>query len=307
MKLGLIGLGRMGSRMVLKLLREGHEVVVWNRSPQPVEELKVKAKNEKLQVADSAGDLVGKLEPVRIVWSMLPAGEPTQTILDQLAEIVEMDDILIDGGNAYYKDTEKRFKYLKNKGMRYLGIGVSGGVIAAEKGYPLMVGGDKSAYEHTKPILDSLSRPHGGHEYFGQGGVGHFIKMVHNGIEYSYMQGLSEGFGILQNSPYHLDLAKAASLYRKGTLLSGFMMDRAYDALHKDLNLKSSEGTVGESGEARWTIEAAHEEEVPVENIHQALEFRIQSQTDPKVQSSFAAKMLNALRKEFGGHEIKKK
>ncbi|OGH25100.1 MAG: 6-phosphogluconate dehydrogenase (decarboxylating) [Candidatus Levybacteria bacterium RIFCSPLOWO2_01_FULL_39_24] len=293
MTLGFIGLGKMGLRMVIKLQKEGHEVVVWNRSEH---ELKTAATIEKL---------VKSLKSPRIIWSMVPAGEATQNVLDEVSKFVSKGDIVIDGGNSNFKDTEKRFKDFKNKGIRYLGIGVSGGVIAFENGYPLMVGGDKSAYEFIKPILDSLAKPQGGHEYFGTGGAGHFVKMVHNGIEYGIMQSLGEGFEVLQKAEYNFDLVKVAKLWQKGTLVSGFMLDRAKEALENDPKLADIVGIIAESGEAGWTIEQAKEEGVDVEIIERSLEYRRRSQTNPKIQKSFTAKLIAALRNAFGGHPIR--
>ena len=241
MKLGFIGLGRMGSNMVIKLLNEGHEVVVWNRTRGRAEELKSQISGNQtrndlagsdrkvrtsFEIADSIENLASKLKPPRVVWSMLPAGEATQEILDEVEKYVDKDDIVIDGGNSKYTDTQRRFEEFSKRQIRFLGIGVSGGVIAAVEGYPLMAGGDRSAYDAIKPILDSLAKPKGGHEYFGEGGAGHFVKMVHNGIEYGVMQSIGEGFGVLSKSPYNLDLLKVARLYQKNTLNSGFMMQR---------------------------------------------------------------------------------
>jgi len=317
MKLGFVGLGRMGSRMVTKLLEEGHEVVVWNRSSSKVEELKSKVKSQpvldrvetrsgKLKVAESIADLVKQLDKPRIVWLMLPAGEATEEILGEVEKYVS-GDVIIDGGNAHYSDTQKRYEHFKSRGVRFLGIGVSGGIIASREGYPLMVGGDRSAYDQIKPILDSLAKPKGGHEYFGQGGAGHFVKMVHNGIEYGIMQSVGEGFGVLQKSPYNLDLLKVAKLYQKGTLVSGFMMQRTIEALEKDPKLSQIEGYIEESGEGRWTVEQAKKLKVPVEIIEKSLEFRTQSRKDKKVSSTFAARLVAALRAAFGGHEVRNK
>ena len=312
MQIGILGLGKMGSRMVLKLQKEGHEAVVWNRSSQGVEKFKIqnsKFKNvsQNLKVAKTIEDLIKSLDTPRIVWIMVKAGEATQEVLEEVSKFVSAGDIVIDGGNSFYKDTQKRFQDFKNKGIKYLGIGVSGGIIAAEDGYPMMIGGDKSAYEFIKPILDSLSIPNGGHEYFGTGGAGHFVKMIHNGIEYGIMQSLGEGFGVLEKSPYDLDLIKVAKLYQKGTLVSGFMLDRTVEALSKDSKLKNIEGYIEESGEAKWTIDTAKEEKVDVEIIERSLKFRKKSQTDIEVQNSFSAKMVAALRNAFGGHKILKK
>jgi 6-phosphogluconate dehydrogenase len=311
MKIGFIGLGKMGSRMVEKMLKEGHEVFVWNRTKDIMEQfhaLMVEQKlDSKLALSYSVSTLVEGLGHPKIVWSMLPAGVATQSILDEAAEFLSKDDILIDGGNSYYKDTQKRYDQLKTKGIKFLGIGVSGGIHAITNGYPFMVGGDESAYEVIKPLLDSLSKPTGGYEYFGTGGAGHFVKMVHNGIEYGMMQAIGEGFGVLQKSEYQLDLLKVAKLYQKNTIVSGFLMDMAASGLEKDPTLSLVEGIIAESGEAAWTVEVAKQEQVPIENIEQSLEFRRKSQTDSNIQQSTAAKMVATLRHEFGGHEIKKK
>ena len=312
MKIGFIGLGKMGSRMVIKLIEEEHEVVVWNRSPEPIEDIKNKIENrkntyKKLKIAKTIEELVQSLDKSRVVWSMVPAGEATETVLKEVSRHVQKDDIVIDGGNAFYKDTEKRYQNFKKRGVKYLGIGVSGGNIAARDGYPIMAGGSKSAYEFISPILDSLAKPKGGHEYFGEEGAGHFVKMVHNGIEYGIMQSLGEGFGVLDKAPYKLDLLKVARLYQKGTLVSGFMLDRAVEALLKDPQLSEITGYIEESGEAKWTVEQAKEEGVEVEIINSSLEFRRRSQKDKKVQKSFSARMVAVLRNAFGGHEVKKK
>lgn len=329
MQLGFIGLGKMGSNMVTKLLVEGHEVVAWNRSKEKISHLRRGfggQANFKLVEAESISDLVGKLEKPRIVWSMLPAhsglrpsgsktGDPTQEILGEVEKFVEPQDIIIDGGNSYFEDTQRRYEHFKEKGILFLGIGVSGGIIAAKTGYPLMVGGNREAYNHIKPILDSLAKPThstssgqgGGHEYFGEGGAGHFVKMVHNGIEYGYMQAIGEGFGVLEKAPYNLDLVKVAKLYTKGTLLSGFMMDRTVEVLEKDPKLEQIEGYIEASGEGEWTVNQAKKLGLPIENIEQALKFRERSREDKKVSSSFAARMVAALRNVFGGHEVKKR
>lgn len=310
MKLGFIGFGRMGSRMVQKLVKEGHGVVVWNRSPQAIEDFKnkiAKSKNtyKKLRSAKTIQELLQRLEKPRVAWVMVTAGSATQDVLDEISKYTEAGDIVIDGGNAYYKDTERRSEKCKAKNVKYLGIGVSGGVIAAKEGYPLMVGGDKSAYEYIKPVLDSLAKPNGEHEYFGVGGAGHFVKMVHNGIEYGIMQSLGEGFGILEKAPYNFDLLKIAKLWQKGTLVSGFMLDRAVDVLSKPSILSNMDGVIDATGEAEWAVKQAKEERVAVEIIERSLKFRRRSQKDPSVQKSFTARMVAALRQAFGGHPIR--
>ena len=308
MKLGFIGLGKMGSNMVTKLLSEGHDVVVWNRSKEKVDSLLSQKKPSwKVSATTTVEELVASLDPPRVIWSMLPAGETTQEILNEVEKCVEKGDIAIDGGNAHYPDTQKRWEHFSQKGIRFLGIGVSGGVIAAVEGYPLMAGGDWSAYDEIEPILDSLAKPKGGHEYFGQGGAGHFVKMVHNGIEYGVMQSIGEGFGVLEKSPYNLDLLKVARLYQKNTLNAGFMMQRTIEALEKDPKLSKIEGFIDSSGEGEWTIEEAKKLDVPVDIIEESFKFRQRSQKDKKVSSSFAARMVAALRNAFGGHEVKKK
>jgi len=312
MKIGFIGLGKMGSRMVLKLIEEGHEVVVWNRSKEPTTNLKSQISNLKnttqnLKIGKSIKDLIKILKKPRVIWLMIPAGDATENVLAEVSKYVEKDDIVIDGGNAFYKDTERRYQQFKKRGIRFLGIGVSGGIIAARDGYPIMVGGDKSAYELISPILDSLAKPKGGHEYFGEGGAGHFVKMVHNGIEYGIMQSLGEGFGVLDKAPYKLDLLKIAKLYQKGTLVSGFMLDRSVEALSKDPQLSKITGYIKESGEAKWTVETAKEEGVEAEIINRSLEFRRRSQKDLSVQKSFSARMVAALRNAFGGHSVRRK
>ena len=307
MKLGLIGLGKMGSRIATKLIKEGHELVVWNRTQTAYELLKSDLPDYKFDIAVSLKELAKKLQTPRIVWIMLPAGETTQNILDEVSKYLEKGDIVIDGGNSNYKDTQERFENFSKNEIKFLGIGVSGGIVAAKTGYPLMAGGDKSAYEHIEPILDSLSKPNGGHDYFGEGGAGHFIKMVHNAIEYGYMQAIGEGFGLLNEGEYELDLEKVAKIYQKGTLVSGFMMDRAIEVLEKDPKLTNITGEIGKaSGETIWAVEEASKKGLLFDIIKRSLEIRNESGNDPKIQKSFAAKMVAALRNAFGGHEVKK-
>ena len=297
MKVGILGLGKMGSRIAIKLHDEKHEVIAWNRTPKKI---------SGVQSAKTIQELILKLPKPRVLWVMLPAGESTEEVLGQLKQYLQKGDIVIDGGNAHFKDTERRYKAFKKLGIEFLGIGVSGGIVAAKNGYPLMVGGSKKAYESIAPILNSLSKPNGGHAYFGEGGAGHFVKMVHNGIEYGIMQSLAEGFEVLEKAEYKFNLLDVAKVWQKGTIISGFLMDRAVDSLSQDSKLKNMTGPVAESGEARWTIEEAKKDKVQVEIIQKSLEYRLRSQKDKKIQNSFTAKMLNALRSSFGGHEVKK-
>lgn len=313
MRLGFIGLGRMGGRMAMKLLSEGHEVVVWNRSPEKVNEIRKEAKPDwKLESAEAVEELVKKSasdEPgPKIVWSMLPAGEATIDMLSQIKKFVGVGDIVVDGGNSKFTDTQKAYEEFTKDKIEFLGIGVSGGLIAAVDGYPLMVGGSQTAYEYITPLLDSLAKPKGGHQYFGKGGAGHFVKMVHNAIEYGVMESIGEGFGLLANSPYNLDLLKAAQIYQKNTLLSGFMMDRTVEVLEADPDLSKTEGMIGSaSGETVWAIEEAKKKGLPFEVIVKSAEIRKKSETDERIQKSIAAKIVAGQRKAFGGHEAKLK
>jgi len=309
MQLGFIGLGKMGSRMVTKLVKEGHEIVAWNRSSEKTVELakELEGSKGKLIVSISIADVCKKLDKPRAVWSMLPPGDITEDSLSEIAKNSDKGDIIIDGANSHFSDTQKRYEKYSKYGFRYLGIGVSGGVIAVTEGYPQMAGGDKDAYDQIRPILDTLAKPGGGHEYFGEGGAGHFVKMIHNGIEYGYMQAIGEGFGIMDKSQYDFDLQKVARLYTKGTLVSGFMMDRTVESLDNDPDLSKLEGEIDATGEGEWTINEAKKLEVPVNVIEESLEFRKQSKLDKKISASFAARMVAALRFAFGGHAIKNK
>jgi 6-phosphogluconate dehydrogenase len=311
MKIGIAGLGKMGGRMAEKLVKEGQEVVVWNRTHEKAEALAHKLtghNNISVAASTSIEELVNGLPNPKVVLTMLPAGEPTEVLLAEVSRLLGKGDILIDAGNSYFKDTERRYQEFRDKGIRFLGMGVSGGVVAGSDGYPQMVGGDKSAYDHITPILDSLAKPKGGHEYFGEGGAGHFVKMVHNGIEYPIMQALGEGFGVLASSDYNFDLIKIAKLYQKGTLVSGFMLDRVVEALENDPRLEQIEGVIGSaSKETVWTIEEAKKNNLPIESIEQANDFRLKSESDKDIQRSFAAHMVGALRIAFGGHPVKLK
>lgn len=306
----------MGKRMVWKLLLDGHDVVVWNRSSAPVEELvedfenvgtSARKKMGELIVAAEISEMRNHLRKTRIFWSMLPAGDATNAVLEQIADIAEEEDIVVDGGNSYFKDSQKWFERFKKMNVRFLGIGVSGGIHAAENGFALMAGGDEKGYIHIRPILKTFAAPNGSFDYFGTGGVGHFIKMVHNGIEYGMMQAIGEGFGVVERSPYKVDLEKVAKVWQKGTIISSFLIDCAKDALEKDPTLAKIVGEIDATGEAEWTIGTAEKEGVPVQVIKESLHFRKKSKADKKIQKSFAARMVAALRHEFGGHKVKGK
>jgi 6-phosphogluconate dehydrogenase len=302
MKVGVIGLGKMGAGIAQKLLSE-HQVIVWNRSKEVAEEFR--SANPAVEVSFELEDLVSKLDSPKIIWIMLPANA-VEEILTQLKKYLSQGDIVIDGGNSNYKDTERRFRELGDLGIRFLGIGVSGGIVARENGYPLMAGGSEEGYNLVMPILDTLAKPNGGHGYFGTGGAGHFVKMVHNGVEYGMMQSIAEGMEVLEKSDYRFDLAKVANVWRKRTIISGLLMDLAAKQLEKEPSLNSYEGIVSRSGEGDWTLEAAEEEGVNVPVIEAAVYFRRDTETEPDLQKSFTAKVLNSLRRAFGGHEVKK-
>lgn len=289
--------------MVGKLLSEGHEVTVWNRSEESINDLRLKIKD--LKAAKTIEELVKNLKTPRIVWLMVPH-VAVEEVLTEVRKFTEAGDIVIDGGNSNYKDTERRFKEFEKSGIKFLGIGVSGGIPAAKNGYPLMVGGNREAYDFLKPVFDSLSKPDGGYGYFGTGGAGHFVKMVHNGVEYGMMQSIGEGFEILEKSKYELNLSKIARVWQRGSIVSGFLLDRAAEALKEDLKLSQMKGVISRSGEGDWTIDAAKEEGMEAELIQQSVEYRKRSETDEKIQNSFTARMINALRSAFGGHEVKK-
>lgn len=310
MQIAVLGLGKMGRNIAEKLMRDGHEVVAWNRSHAVLEEMRQKESDYivsgKLVIAHSIEDLRDKLQKPRLAWLMLPAGEPTESVLNQLLEyeVVEQGDIVIDGGNTFYKDTERRSQLFEQKQVKYLGIGVSGGVYGLTNGYPLMVGGNQSAYEYIKPVLDTLAKPNGTHTYFGPGGAGHFVKMVHNGVEYGMMQAIAEGFGVLAKSEYKPNLIQVGNNWQHGSIVSSYLVWTAVNALTKDPGLSQFDGYIDAKGEGKWTFETAKELHVPTPVLEQALEFRNRSQYDKGVQETFVAKLVAALRHEFGGHEI---
>lgn len=309
MLLGFLGLGKMGQRMVDKLLTDGHDVIVWNRSVETAQEFVSSHHKTKghLSFVENISDFANLHERPHVFWSMVLFGKPTEDVLSQLVGNTQKGDVIIDGANSFYKDTQKRYEKFEKQNIHFLGVGVSGGILAPINGFPLMAGGSEKGYQLVTPLLDSLSKPHGGHAYFGKGGVGHYIKMIHNGVEYGMMQAIGEGFGVLDKGPYEIELKKVANLWTKGTIVASFLMDRAKDALQKDAHLEKTVGFIEENGEAKWTIALAKKLRVPITVIEDSLKFRQESQKDVKVQKSFAAKMVAALRHEFGGHKVKAK
>ena len=332
MQLGMIGLGRMGANMVQRLLAANHQCVVFDRSPKAVEELT----RAKAIGASSMADLVKKLETPRAVWLMVPAAAVDATITDLLPHLTS-GDILIDGGNSYYVDDIRRAQELSTKGIRYMDVGTSGGVWGRERGYCLMIGGEAAAVKHLDPIFATLAPGAGdiartpgreaiggtaerGYLHCGPSGGGHFVKMVHNGIEYGIMAAYAEGLGILRSAnigkrghevdaettplrdpehyQYDFNLPDIAEVWRRGSVVASWLLDLSASALIKDPALKSFQGRVSDSGEGRWTIRAAIDEAVPVPVLSSALYERFSS----RGEADFADKLLSAMRYEFGGH-----
>ncbi|CAA9458880.1 MAG: 6-phosphogluconate dehydrogenase, decarboxylating [uncultured Rubrobacteraceae bacterium] len=296
MEIGIYGLGRMGANMVRRLVRSGeHRVVAGNRSPGPVDEVV----SEGAEGAYSMEELVEKLETPRVIWVMVPAGDVTEQALLKFADLMDEGDILIDGGNSYFRDSVRRAQMLKERGLRFLDAGTSGGVWGLEVGYCLMVGGDSGAYEHVEPALKTLA-PENGYAYLGEAGAGHFVKMIHNGVEYGMMQAYAEGFEILEKSQYDFDLRAISSLWNQGSVVRSWLLELAESAFEKDGHLESIRGYAEDSGEGRWTVLEAINEDVPANVIAGSLFARFASRQD----DSFAMKVIAALRGEFGGHAV---
>lgn len=298
MKLGFIGLGKMGFNMVQRLLKDGHETVVWNMDTKPIKEL------EELGAvgASSVKELTEKLPERKIVWLMVPSGKPVDENLDALLSLLSANDIIIDGGNSNWKQTQARAEKAAEKGVHFLDCGTSGGVWGLQNGYCLMYGGNKPAVDFALPIFESLA-PTDGHVYCGAAGAGHFVKMIHNGIEYGMMQSYAEGFEILEKSPFGIDLHKVSDAWQYGSVIRSWLLELAVNAFSEDPKLEKLEDYVEDSGEGRWTIQAAIDLDVPVPVITASLFSRFQSRQN----ESFAMKVLAALRNQFGGHAVKSK
>lgn len=298
MELGIIGLGRMGANMARRLLRDGHRVVAYNRTPARTKEMEA----EGIQGAYSLAELVAQLAPPRPIWMMVPAGNPVEEMIQRLLPLIEPGDILIDGGNSNYKDSIRRAEMLRERGVHFLDVGTSGGIWGLEIGYCLMVGGEREAFEHVEPILKSLA-PEKGYAYLGPSGAGHFVKMAHNGIEYGMMEALAEGFELLRaKRDFHLDLRQIAALWQRGSVIRSWLLELTEKALARDPDLNDIRGWVADSGEGRWTVLESIDLDVPMPVITLALQVRFRS----RQEESFAAKLLAALRREFGGHAVKK-
>jgi 6-phosphogluconate dehydrogenase len=325
MQLAMIGLGRMGANIVRRLARAGHTAVVYDRDPKPGEALA----KEGATAAKSLEDVVAKLATPRAIWIMLPAGAATESTIDTLIPMLAKGDTIIDGGNTYWRDDIRRGKALAEKGMHYLDVGTSGGVWGLDRGYCLMIGGPTDAVMRLDPIFSALAPGKGsipltqgrdqrdtrveqGYMHAGPCGAGHFVKMVHNGIEYGLMQAYAEGFDILRNADaegvasehrFTFDLADVAEVWRRGSVVTSWLLDLTANALAQEEKLDSYSGFIEDSGEGRWTLQAAIEEAVPAEVLSAALYTRFRS----RQQHTFAEKIISAMRKGFGGHVEPKK
>jgi 6-phosphogluconate dehydrogenase len=296
MKLGMVGLGRMGANMTTRLLLDKHEVVVYDRSPDAVaREVAAGATG-----STSLADLVAKLSPPRAVWIMVPSGQPTDDTISELLGLLERGDIIIDGGNSNFRDSQARCKTSKACGVDFIDAGTSGGVWGLKNGYCLMVGGDAAAVKQAEPIFVSLA-PKDGYAYVGPSGAGHFSKMVHNGIEYGMLAAYGEGFEILEKSEFGYDLHQLADLWLHASVVRSWLLELAEMAFREDPKLTDIRGYVDDSGEGRWTVQAAIDENVPAPVITMSLISRFVSRQD----ESFSAKVIAALRNEFGGHALK--
>ncbi len=297
MKVAMIGLGRMGMNMARRLLRGGHQVVAYNRTAQKTRELMA----EGAEGAFSMEEVVGKLDAPRIVWLMLPAGSVVDAHIGQLGGLLAAGDIVVEGGNSYYRDDLRRAAALSERGIRYMDVGVSGGIWGLEKGYCMMMGGAKETFAVLEPVFRVLAPPEG-YLHCGPAGAGHFVKMVHNGIEYGLMQAYGEGFELLQASDYapDFDYARIAHLWNQGSVIRSWLLELAEDAFSKNAALDDIRGQVADSGEGRWTVQQAIDTAVPAEVITLALLRRFRS----RQPDAFSDRVVAALRREFGGHPV---
>jgi 6-phosphogluconate dehydrogenase len=297
MELGFIGLGKMGMNMVTRLRRDQHRVVVFDRSTDLVKQ----AEGQGCIAASSLPDLVAKLSAPRAVWVMVPSGLPTEETVQAVAALLKPGDTIIDGGNTRFHDDVRRAAELKKSGLHYVDAGTSGGIWGLKVGYCLMVGGENAAVNRLAPVFKTLA-PEQGWAHVGAVGAGHYVKMVHNGIEYSMMQGYAEGFELMSKSEYKLDLARIADLWMHGSVVRSWLLELAAGALKDDQKLEKLKGYVQDSGEGRWMIADAIEKDVPVPTLTTALFTRFRS----RQEESFAEKMLAALRNAFGGHAVRR-
>jgi 6-phosphogluconate dehydrogenase len=287
-KLGMVGLGRMGGNMTERLREREHEVATYARSGDG-------------RTAESLEELVSQLEPSRVVWLMIPAGAPTEDSVTQLLDLLDRGDVIVDGGNSNFRDSQRRAAMAGERGIEFIDAGVSGGIWGREVGYALMVGGTPDAVAVVEPAFRALAPEEGGYAHVGPSGAGHFVKMVHNGIEYGLMQAYAEGFELMKASEFDLDLGEVAELWRYGSVVRSWLLDLLARALEADPGLEQIKGYVEDSGEGRWTVHEAIESAVPLYAITAALYARFAS----RQEESFAAKVDAALREQFGGHAVR--
>jgi len=297
MQIAFVGLGRMGGNMVTRLLRGGHTIVAYD----PAEAARAAAEKGGAKGVTSLRDLVAALTPPRAVWVMVPAGAPTETTVNELAGLLSAGDIIIDGGNSKWTDDMRRGEALRPRGIKYVDAGTSGGIWGLENGYCLMVGGDKDVVDHLTPVFTTLAPPNG-FLHTGAVGSGHYVKMIHNGIEYAMMQAYAEGFELMSESEYKLDLPRIAHLWNQGSVVRSWLLELAASALAADPKLANLKPYVEDSGEGRWTVEDAVNKAVPAPTITAALFARFRSRRD----NSYADRMLAALRNAFGGHAVRR-
>ncbi|HJP87662.1 MAG TPA: decarboxylating 6-phosphogluconate dehydrogenase [Candidatus Limnocylindrales bacterium] len=303
MQIGFIGLGRMGANMVRRLVRDGHEVIAYNRTIEKAHELadEEQATGGKIEAADSVAALVERLAKPRVAWIMVPAGDATEAQIQELLQHLEPGDTIVDGGNTNFHDDVRRHAMCAEKGIQYVDAGVSGGIWGLANGFCLMVGGDREAVAPIEPAFRTLA-PEDGYLHAGPPGAGHYVKMIHNGIEYGMMQAYAEGFEIMHASEYPLDLAAISDLWNHGSVVRSWLLELATDAFKKNgQDLPELKGWVADSGEGRWTVQEAIDRDVPAPIITLALQTRFRSRQD----DSYGAKVLAALRNEFGGHAVK--
>jgi len=298
MQLAMIGLGKMGGNMVERLMRNGHSLVAFDRDPAAIS----KYAGLGASGAKDLADVVRQLASPRVVWIMVPAGKPTDDTIAALRPLLSKGDIIIDGGNSKFSDSMARAEMLAADGIRFIDSGTSGGIWGLENGYCLMVGGERDAVTHCEPIFTALA-PVGGYAHVGPAGSGHYVKMVHNGIEYALLQAYAEGYEILAKSKKFpgLDLHQIAELWQHGSVVRSWLNELAVDAFAKDAKLDKLKGFVADSGEGRWTVQEAIDEDVPAPVITLSLLMRLRS----RQEDSFGAKVIAALRNEFGGHAVK--
>ena len=297
MRLGMVGLGRMGGNMARRLMRAGHEIVGHDVAPEAVDALT----KEGASPAPDLKGLVGQLDGQRAVWLMLPAGEITQNAIDGLMTLLQPGDVVIDGGNSRHVDSVRRAAALFTRGISFVDVGTSGGVWGLEDGYCLMVGADAEEFTRLEPLFQALA-PEDGYARVGPPGSGHYVKMVHNAIEYALMQSYAEGFELMERSEHELDLAQVANVWRHGSVIRSWLLDLAAKALEEDPELAELGERVSDSGEGRWTLQEAVDAGVPMPALTAALFARFDTQRD----SSYGARLMAALRREFGGHAVEK-